>query len=166
MVQSWMNSDNLYLKFGPDKTTAVKGGEFHIAPDGVHAVTFTVDLTTLTETETPLSDVVMIPAGVFIKEVEVLTQTAAATGVAIDLGFVKNSDRSTEVDFDGLLAAFPTASMNAPGEKVTVIDGQGQDGALIGTTLASTSLVTCSRTTATAFTTGKVRITIRFLKAS
>lgn len=163
MVQSWKNSDNLYLKFGPDKTTALVGGEY-VTTGAIREVELTVDLTTLTETETPLSDVIMLPAGVRISSVNIITTTAAATGTAIDIGLIKNSDRSTEVDYNGLVAALPTASMDAAGETNDVIIGHTYVGALVGTTTAYTSLISASRTTATAFTAGVIVVKVRYYK--
>jgi len=163
MVQSWKNSDNLYLKFGPDKATPNIAGEY-VTVGELREVELTITLANLTQSETPLSDVLMLPAGVRIEDVVVVTQSVAATGVAIDLGLIKNSDRSTEVDYDGLLAAFPLASMDTAGEKSIITVGSSFAGALIGTTLGFTSLVTCSATTATAFTTGVIRVRIRYYK--
>lgn len=163
MAQTWMNPDGLYKKYGVTKTTGTAGGEY-VTTGAMREVEFVIsDMTTLTETETPLSDVVFLPAGVRIQEIEIVTHTAAATGVAIDLGIIK-TDRTTEVDYDGLLAAFPTASMNAAGEKNIITDNTTYDGALVGTTLAFNGYVTCSRTTATAFTAGALRIRIRYYK--
>lgn len=157
------NADNLYLKFGTEKATPLIGGEY-VTTGSIREVELTVDLTALTATETPLSDVVMIPAGVRITEVEVVTHTAAATGTAIDLGLIRNSDRSTEVDYDGLLAAFPTASMDAAGETNSVVLGHTYVGALVGTTTSYTSLISASRTTGTAFTAGVIVVKIRYYK--
>lgn len=160
MVQSWTNSDGLYIKYGPDKATAKKGGEF-VPTTNLRTVEFKIDLTALTESETPLDDTIFLPAGARIQEVEIVTHTAATNGAAIDLGLIK-TDRSTEIDYDGLLAAAPTANMNAAGEKNIYSDNTTYDGALIGTTLAYTGYVTCSRTTATAFGAGVIYVKIRY----
>jgi hypothetical protein len=164
MVQSWLNSDSLYLKFGTDKATANIGGEYRNYGDE-REVEFTITLSGLTETETPLSDQVFLPAGARISAIEVLTTTAAATGAAIDLGLIK-TDRTTEIDYNGLLDAYTTAKMDAAGER-NVYQSSGDvagaaAGALLGTNLAFTGYVTCSRTTATAFTAGVIRVKIRF----
>lgn len=160
MVQSWTNSDGLYLKYGPDKATAGKAGEYSPTTD-IHEVLLKVTLSELTATETILSDTVILPAGARIQEVEVVTHTAAATGTAIDLGLIR-ADRSTELDYDGLLAAFPTASMNAAGEKTILSDNTTYDGALVGTTLAYNGYISASRTDATAFTAGVLNVKIRY----
>lgn len=163
MVQSSF-INNLYKLYGTDRATPATGGEYAITPTGLHTVEFKIDLTTQTETETILDNGVFIPAGVRIQEVEVITHTVAATGVAIDLGLIKASDRATEVDYNGLLAAFPLASMDAAGEKTTLVSGSSFVGALVGTDTAFISMVSASRTTATAFTTGLIYVKIRFYR--
>lgn len=160
MAQTWYDNTGLYQKFGLDKVTVTKGGEYR-TNGRLREIEFKIDLTTLTETETPLSDSVFMPKGVRIQEVEIVANTAAATGTAIDLGLIK-TDRSTEIDYNGLLAAFPTASMNAAGEKNIISDNTTYDGALVGTTTAYPGYVTCSRTDSTAFTAGEIVVTIRF----
>ena len=158
---TWMNPDNLYIKYGTTKTTPNIAGEYR-RNGHTHDIEFKIDLTALTQTETILSDVVYIPAGARIQEIEIVTHTAAAAGTAIDLGLIKSSDRSTEIDYDGLLAAFPTASMNVAGEKNVITDNTTYDGALVGTNTAYTGHVSASRTDATAFTTGLLYVTIRY----
>ena len=157
---AWHNSDGLYIKYGTEKTTAGKAGEF--SPDNdLHEVQLILTLSELTATETIQSDTVILPAGARIQEVETVTHTAAATGTAIDLGLIR-TDRSTELDYDGLLAALPTASMNAAGEKNIFSDNTTYDGALVGTTLAYSGYISASRTDATAFTAGVIRVKIRY----
>lgn len=159
MVQTWLNGDGLYQKFGVTKTTPNVGGEYRTNGQ-LREIELKIDLTALTEAELVVSDQVFVPRE-RIFEVEVRTHTAAATGVAIDLGLIR-SDRTTEIDYDGLLAAFPTASMNAAGEKTILSDNTTYDGALIGTTLTNPGYITCSRTTSTAFTAGLIYVTIRW----
>lgn len=161
-MATYFNADGLLLKYGTSRTTANVAGEYRTY-GRLHEVEVKLDLTALTESETIVSDVTVIPSGVIIQEVEINTKTAAATGVAIDLGLIR-LDRTTEVDYDGLLAAFPTASMNAAGEKNIISDNTTYDGALIGATTANPAFITCSRTTATAFTAGYVVVTIRYWK--
>src|SRR5687768_4698654 len=112
---AYTNPDGLRLKYGTERTTPNIAGEYRTY-GRLHEVEVKLDLTALTETETIVSDVTVIPSGVIIQEIEINTKTAAATGVAVDIGLIK-LDRTTEVDYDGLVAAFPTASMNAAGEK-------------------------------------------------
>jgi hypothetical protein len=162
---AYLHSDGVYQKYGTTKATPAIGGEYK-SLGGLREIEITLDLTTLTETETILNDVVLVPK-MRIHEIEIIAKTGAATGVAIDLGLIRE-DRSTEIDYDGLLAAFVTASMNTAGENsiirqaVTVPTGLAGTGALIGTTLTNPGYISASRTTATAFTAGVVVITIRY----
>lgn len=159
MVDAWYNNDGLYLKYGTSKSTASVGGEY-VNTGQLREIELKIDLTTLTETETVIDDGIFFPK-MRIAEVKVITHTAAATGVAIDLGLIA-TDRTTEIDYDGLLAAFPIASMNAAGETNIFTDNTTYDGALVGTTTTSVGYITCSRTTATAFTAGVIYVTIKY----
>lgn len=158
---AWLNSDGLYLKYGTERATPSIGGE-NIVDGQMREITVEIDLTTLTATETILADNIFFPAGARVAEVKVVTHTAAATGTAIDLGLIAVSNRSTEVDYDGFLAAFPTASMNAAGETTTLVVGSTYAGALIGATNATVGHISASRTDATAFTAGVIYVTIRY----
>lgn len=168
MVQSWTNADGITQIFGPDKAVAKKGGEY-VTVGAMREVEFVITLSALDQTEAVQDNTVFIPAGVRIHELEIITETAAATGTAIDLGLIK-TDRTTEIDYDGLLAAYPLAHMDLAGEhgtivrSVTVPTGLTGTGALVGTTTAFKGYVTCSRTDATAFTAGKIRVKLRFYK--
>jgi hypothetical protein len=161
MVQAWLDNSGLYQKYGVDQTTSSNTGEYR-TNGKEREIEVYLNLVTLTEAETPVSDNVFFPAGVKITEVEILTETAAATGVAIDVGLVR-TDRTTEIDFNGILAAFVTATMTV-GNKTTLVKGGTQAGAMVGSGVATTNvgMITASRTTATAFTTGLVKITIRY----
>jgi hypothetical protein len=162
---TWDNN-GVRWKFGPTKAEPTIGGEY-VTTGRLREVTLKIDLTDLTETETVQSDVLTLPAGARIEEVELVTHTAAATGVAIDVGLIK-TDRSTEIDYNGLVNAEVTADMSAAGEKNVFRQesgvGASAGGALIGTTLAYVGYITASRTTATAFTAGEVYLTVRFYR--
>lgn len=154
--------NNLHREYGTTKATPAVGGSVRGYGD-VREIVFDLDLTALTQSENVVIDTVFVPSGFMVKEVEIFTETAAATGTAIDLGLIRR-DRTTELDYNGLLAAFPTASMNAAGETNIIRDNTTYDGALIGTTLAYDGLLTCSMTDATAFTAGALKIWVRFYK--
>lgn len=171
MVQAWNNKDGLYLKYGPDRATAKKAGEYSVYGD-MHEWKVTINLADLTETETVIDDTVWIPTGYRIQEVEMVTETAGATGTAFDVGLARRATAGattlTEVDYDGLIAAAPIANHNAAGERTiftaitTVPASATGTGALIGTTLTTTgNLITASRTDSTAYTAGKVHLFIR-----
>lgn len=157
----------LYIKYGTEKATPTIGGEYANYGTGMHTVEFKIDLTTLTESETPLSDSVFFPSGARVQSVELQTVTAAATGVAIDVGLIR-TDRSTQIDYDGFLAAAPLAIMDLAGERTvftaatTVPASATGTGALIGTSTTNVGYVTCSRTTATAFTAGVIIVRLNY----
>ena len=163
---NWLNSDSLYLKFGTDKATANKAGE-NVTVGALREIEVKIDLTALTQSETVQSDQVFFPIGARIQEVETIAITGAVTGTAIDLGLIR-TDRTTEIDYDGLLAAAPTANMNSAGERslyqvaVTIPTGLTGTGALVGTTTSNVGYITCSRTDATAFTAGLIVVKIRY----
>jgi len=159
---AYMDNSGLLRKFGTEKTVATKGGEYRTVGQ-LREIEFRIDLTTLTEAETILSDVQFMPK-MRIAEVKVVTHTAAVTGTAIDLGLIA-TDRTTEIDYNGLLAAFVTATMNVVGETTILTAGSATVGALVGTTTSNVGYFTCSRTDATAFTAGVIYVTVKYYAA-
>lgn len=159
---TWKNNDGLYIKYGPTQAVPQTAGEYDL--DGPeHLIECRLDLTALTQTETIQSDTVFFPKNARISKIEVVTHTAAATGTAIDVGLIRSSDRTTEIDYNGFLAAFPTASMNAAGETTTLTAGSTYAGALIGTTTSTyVGHISASMTDATAFTAGDIFVRIYY----
>ncbi len=162
---SYMHADGIYQVYGPDKATPNTGGEYR--NDGrLREIEIKIDLTGLTASEVVQSDTIFFPK-MRVQEVEVITVTAAATGTAIDLGLIQ-TDRSTAIDYDGFLAAFPTDHMNLAGERYIFTSGSTVPasatgtGALIGTTTTNVGHITCSRTDSTAFTAGVIIVKIRY----
>lgn len=158
---AWNDNTGLYQRYGTEQTVPLKGGEYR-TNGAMREIEVKIDLTTLTETETILSDSIFFPTGVVISEVEIYVDTAAATGVAVDIGLIQ-TDRSTEIDYDGIVAAAATATLTK-GAKLTLVKGSTGVGALItnGTSIANVGHITASRTTATAFTAGVIRVRIRY----
>lgn len=157
---AYMHADGIYQKYGTEKTTPNTAGEY-VTTGAIREIEVEITLANLTEAETILSDTTVLPAGARIQEIEVITVTAAATGTAVDIGLIR-TDRATEIDYDGLVAALVTASMNAAGETQVIRLGSTSAGALIGTTLANVGMITASATTATAFTAGVLHVKIRY----
>jgi hypothetical protein len=161
---AYTDSTGVKRKYGTEKTSPTRAGEY-VTVGALREVEARIELADLTEAEVVVSDVQVIPRGALIEEVELVTIVAAATGVAIDVGLIR-LDQTTEIDYNGLIAAEVTADMSVAGEKhvyrqeATV--GAGAGGALIGTTLANPGFITASRTTATAFTAGEVYIRVRY----
>lgn len=163
MANTWLDDDGLYHKYGTTKATAHIGGEYTRVGGDYTEVEFTLNLTTVGSSAGIIDDVVVIPAGARIQEVEVLCHTAADStndDGTLNLGLIK-TDRTTEIDYDGLLASYDQSRMDAAGEKNTVVVGGTDAGALLGTTLTYTGHVTADYDTH-AFTAGVVRIRIRY----
>lgn len=171
---TWLNSDGLFIKFGPSEAASPTQAGFvcQYGPNLVYV--YNLDLTTLDQNEVIINDVLVIPKNSLIQYVETVSIVGAATGTAIDLGLC-NIDRNTAsalnasataADPDGLLAAAPTANMNTAGEwsvykiAATIPTGLTGVGALIGSIMTNPTIVTCSRTDATAYTTGKIQVRI------
>jgi|SRR5688572_2098847 len=153
----------LYQEWGLEQTVVHKGGEYRNTGN-LREIELKITLSTLTEAETILDRNIFMPAGMRISHVKVQTVTPAATGVAIDLGLVR-TDGTTEIDYDGILNAFPTASMDAANETQNyTVQGAAAGGPLVGTTTANVGHFTCSRTTATAFTAGVIIVTVYYYK--
>jgi hypothetical protein len=158
-----MNNDGLYQKYGTTQATSNIAGEYHY--DGPrHCIEIAdLDLTKVTVTDGSyiVSDQVFFPKNARIETIELITETAATgTGAVLNLGLVK-TDRSTEIDFNGFLAAFPQTSMTPAGSFTTFHEGSTDAGALFGTTTSTVGYICADYDTA-AFTAGKVRIRIYY----
>jgi len=151
----------LRQKFGVEQTVTSTAGEYR-TNGKEREIEFTLNLATLTQAETIVDENVFFPVGVKITEIEIFVETAAATGTAIDVGFVR-TDGTTEIDFNGLLAAMTTATLTV-GSKIVLRKGGALVGAMVGSGVATTNVgyITASMTDATAFTAGLVKITVRY----
>lgn len=166
-MANWLNSDGLLVKLGNTEaasldTTKGPAGELKaFGPQRVSEVSLT--LTTLnTSTQVIISDVLNIPKNARIEEVEVEVVTAATSGGAatLDFGLIRN-DRTTELDYDGFVAAAALATINTAGKRLNLITGSTGAGALIGTTLANAGLLVAKAGTAV-FTAGVLRIRVKW----
>lgn len=168
----WQNSDGLRIKFGPaeaDRTGAYVG-QFAGPGAGTMVTEADIDLATVAASTTPyiLSPTVSIPNGAFIQSVtvEVLVETAGVNA-NLDIGLI-DQDCATEIDFDGILAAADAFNGGTDIGTYTnyVRDSGGlttEGGALLGTVLTNTGLLTARYDTA-AFTAGRLRIRILWYK--
>ena len=157
---TWNNDDGLYIKFGTDEATAGIGGHVSTADD-YQMVSVEVDLTTLAATAGILDDNVWVPANARIDKVEVIVETAADSAgdaAVLNVGLIRK-DRSTEIDYDGLVAAMVQGNIDAAGETQEVVIGHTYVGADVGTTTANAGYITADYDTA-AFTAGVVLIRV------
>tara|TARA_R110000803_G_scaffold117369_1_gene185917 strand:- start:217 stop:705 length:489 start_codon:yes stop_codon:yes gene_type:complete len=155
---SWTNSDGLYVRFGTEKAEVAAGGSF---ASNTGSTVLEIDLV-FGDFLTAASVVdynQTIPSGAFIEKIEIMTTTACVGSTCVvNVGLIRK-DLTTELDYNGLIAALPITSFNAAGETVTVENGHAQVGALVGTATANAGIVTVDWDTA-AMTAGAVTMRI------
>ncbi len=162
---TWFNGDNLYKKFGTTKATPANGGEY-VTTGELREYVFQITLTDLTTTAAIVNDVNFFPTGVRIQEIEIETVTAATSSGSATLNIgLQRVDRSTEIDYDGFVAALALTAFDAAGETQTIRVGSTGAGALLGTATSQVGYVTADYDTA-AFTAGVIRVRIKYFQHS
>jgi len=175
----WVNSDGLIVKFGAEEGDVVKGGEFRpsanqyvtefdILYTDAASATYTILGANSSGSDGSLG--VVLPEGARILEVEVVTITAFTSSgtigsATLGLGLKKVSDRSTELDHDGLLtASFVGSAIDAAGETSVVRVGSTGAGALIGTSLAEDGIVVVANTAHAShpYTAGRAKVRVKY----
>lgn len=165
MTNTWLNSDGLYVKYGPDEGTAGKGGVFK--DWGL----FRSASWKLTLADYPFgSTVYIIDDNCFMPKARYdavrLTVHTAVTGASATLDFgLQATDRSTEIDINGFLAAVPTTDMDGEAgisrtyysEATDSIPLPAAGGALLGTTTTSVGYP-CVRVNTASFTAGVITL--------
>ena len=157
---TWLNADGLYIKYGTDEAAYDNAGEYKT--DGpLRLIELELsDMTQVGSSAAIFSDNALLQEGYRIEKVEIVTTTLVTSGGAATLNIgLMRTDRSTELDYDGLVVALPLASFNAAGETVTLTNGVTYAGALIGTTLAYNGHLTVDYDVA-AFTAGAIKVRI------
>lgn len=159
-----MDVAGLYQKFGLEQVVPQQGGEY-LSYGETREIEFKLDLTRVTATPTVIygMDNVFMPAGFTVEQVEIIVETAAATGVSVDIGFVR-TDRSTELDYNGLIAAEVLATLTPAGKKITYNVGTSKAGALIGASVGSNPGYFTANSTATLFTAGVLTVRVKYCK--
>jgi hypothetical protein len=157
----WTNADGLRI-FEPGSARDVtRAGEVE---NGAKRLTWvTIPLSELSATDqTIVGENVLIPNGAFIEEIAVIVtkEPTDASGTAnLDVGLV-DQDRSTEIDFNGFLAAADAFNSGTDLGRKTVYNlGTTEVGALVGTKITNTGIITAKADTAV-FTGGVVRVEI------
>lgn len=160
----WDNGDGLRVAFPQTAGTVTRGGEVDF--DGRHMTKAVIALASLPTQASGNKQIILencvFPAGAFIEQVEVFVtkEPTDASGTAnLDLGFVK-TDRSTELDFNGLLAAADAFNAGTDLGAVVLYDtSTTESGALVGTVLAFDGILTANPETAD-FTGGVIEVRI------
>jgi hypothetical protein len=155
---TWLNADGLYIKYGTDEAAYDNAGEYKT--DGpLRLIELELDLTTVGSSPAIFSDNALLQEGYRVEKVEVVTVTGATGATAVLNIGLQRTDRSTELDYNGLVAALPVASMSDAGETTSLVFGATYAGALIGTTLAYNGHLVADYDTA-AFSAGVVKVRI------
>lgn len=148
------NDDGLVVWYPNAADTVTRAGEVELG--GNRHMTFVrVALASLPTVasgdEQIVAESTTIPSGAFIEQVDVLVlkePTDAAGNANLDFGLV-DQDRSTEIDFNGFLAAADAFNAGTDlGKLTSYVVGTTEAGALIGTKITNTGYLTCSAETA------------------
>lgn len=158
---TWMNSDGLFVKFGAEEAAVWRGGE--VSDSQRHEVEFIINYTDVqSATDSILGSIktasdskagtfgVVIPEGAFIERLETVALDAFTSSGTIGsstllIGLIKASDRVTELDFNGFTtASFVGSVFDADGETTEIKVGSTGAGALIGTVLAESGVISVS----------------------
>lgn len=174
MANTWMNKDNLYLKFGPTKAVPTQAGEYKTF-GSQREIEIVLILKNLTSSAVIQNDVISIPAvtgtgddaaGAFIEQVDLEVLEGASTGSSptLSIGTIKVSDRTTAVSDTSFVNALAASTIDTAGKKVTLVQGTTGYGSLIGTYLTAangTCNISAKYGTA-AFTTGVIKVRIKY----
>lgn len=160
---NWYNSDGLYLEYGTTKPTIDVAGEYKNFGDLREVNIRLADLTTVPVSSAAGAGIISqnfkFPTGCRIQRIEVVSDVAATgTNAVLNLGLIQE-DRSTEIDFDGFIAALPLTSFDTVGETTVLTAGSTYGGALLGTSTTLVGYLTADYDTA-AFTAGALNIRI------
>lgn len=164
-MSTWHNRDGLFIRYGTTEGRSTTAGTYPTMVAGQHVTELRIpSLTTLTASPVIQANSTVLPAGAVIHSVEVIAETLATSGgaAALNVGLIR-LDRSTELDYDGLVAAMPLTAINATGETNRLIQGSTSAGALVGTKLANAGLLTADFDTE-AYTAGELVIRIYWYK--
>lgn len=163
-TNEWLNADGQMVLFGTDRARASRGGEFSTLIEGKHCVEVTIALAGLPAFGTGnyqiVADNVNIPNGAQIEQVDIFASKAMVNSGSgtLDIGLV-DQDRSTEIDFDGFVAALAKTAYDAIGEYTKIVVGSTGAGALMGTKITNTGLIV-ARANTSDYTAGVVKVRI------
>lgn len=158
----WDSPDGLRVYFPGTGHVVTRGGE--VDNTGRHWVEVVVDLTTLPDfasgNQQMIAENVLIPKGAQIEQVDVVTTVGAVSSgsATLNVGLVRQ-DRTTELDFDGLVALLAKTAIDTVGETVELRVGSTGAGALVGTKLANSGYLVAYPGTAN-FSAGKVMVRV------
>lgn len=159
------NADGLVVLYGTREATSAVAGEYlSVGPRRHVEVTIELaSLPTVASGNVQIQDpTVTIPNGAFIEQVDVIvTKETTGTNANLDLGLV-DQDCTTEIDFNGLLAAADDFNSGTDLGRFTQFNlGTTEVGALVGTKLTNTGLIVANAETAD-WTAGVLKVRIYY----
>lgn len=166
--KTWLNNDGLLVYFDNAQSTMNRGGEIHVVGSDKRITQVVIDLTDLPTVSSGdiqiVADNVFIPKGALIEKMDIITLTeTTGTNANLDIGLVKQ-DRSTEFDFNGLLAAGDDFNGGTDLSKAYSYQAGTTDaGTKMGTVLTEDCLITANAETAD-WTAGVIRVDITWTK--
>ena len=160
---SWMNSDGLFVKFGKEEAAIGRGGTIAEGDQGRRVITFTIDWKdVLSATAAVLGSVgttanpqtgsmgVWVPEGFIPEQMETTALVAFTSSGTIGsstlvIGLKKASDRSTDLNADGLTTtAFVGSLFDATNENQVVKTGSTGCGDQYGIALTENAVISVS----------------------
>ncbi|MGD9682600.1 MAG: hypothetical protein AB7W16_15540 [Candidatus Obscuribacterales bacterium] len=177
-----MNPDGLFVRFGKEEAADARGGELpseaqHVVEvdlsylDALSATPAIVGASAVPAGSTVGTFGVVIPKGAKITQTEILVTKAFTSSGTIGtstlvLGFKKASDRSTELDHDGLTTtSFVGSAIDALGETTIVRPGTtgAGDDYMVAQTENGVLVASNSQHGSHPFTDGTARIRITYI---
>ena len=163
---AWLDNAGLYRKYGTEQTVAQKGGEY-VTVGATRVIEFVLDVTALGTDPAicPGTDNLVLPAGVFIEEVEVINNGVALTGTnaVLNIGLIK-TDRTNAIDVDGVLKVAPRTDFASAGSKKTYTVGVTGAGDLVGLSSGAFPAHFTADYDTAAFAGGTVTIRVKYRK--
>lgn len=164
----YLDNTGLYVKIGTETAIPSTGGEYRTYGE-LREIELTLNLASaplLSAGPLIVNDNLFFPKGVIVQEVETYCSTAAVGSTAtFDLGLMA-TDRSTEVDFNGFLAAVAqsAAALSTVGTKTIYTKGVSGAGVLVGGTATTAVGYICMNYNTAAFTQGQIKVRIRYFR--
>lgn len=163
---NWLDPDGLYRQFGTSKAVPTTAGDY-LSYGETREIEFTATLAaTAGGATTIIGNTTMFPSGVFVEQVEMDVEVAAAGGTSFSVGTMR-ADRTTTGSGGTAAGSFITgevlATVTPAGKKVIYTAGTSAAGTAIGTTTAFTDgFAYITLTNVGTFTNGVMKIRIKY----
>lgn len=164
---NWLDTDGLFRQYGTSKAVPTTAGDY-LSYGELREIELTLTLANLTPAGTfVLANTTMFPSNVFVEQVELDVEVAAAGGTSVSIGTMR-ADRTTVgtggTSNTSFVNAVLLATLTPAGTKLIYnVPAAGAGGSALGTTTAFTdgfSYITA--TTAGTFTGGVIKCRIKY----